>query len=846
MTKKTAPIREDGRYALVSLLLALAAVVGLLGYLFLGGYRQSYRLAEISAGNLVAAIASEFEETLARADSNLKGICRQLNRDELAHAGTDARRAQVEAQLADYLVGFPQVVNYRIFNADGDVVYGAGPGRTDFNVADRAWFQTLKQDPGRTLVISGVVFGRGAEMPLATVAIPVREAGAFQGAAIAVLNLDYFQGEVARLDIGEKGTIGVRRIEDGVGLVRRPYVPEQAGQPFRSPVSAMVQRGQDSGEVEFGSPVDGVIRLYAFQRLRNYPLYVAVGLAKDEFLRPWRRQTILVGAAAAILLAALAVLFLRQLKAQTALRAGNRTLIEREAQLEDSEARYRLLIDGVQDYAIFHVSPEGLVDTWNAGAERIKGYAAADIIGQPISCFYPPEAVAAGLPAQALEIARRDGRFEEEGWRQRRDGSRFWAHVEICALRGGDGHLTGFAKIIRDLTERRRQEAQIRELSQLNAKVISESPLGILAFRAAGPCVIANDAAGRIVGGSAASLKALNFRELASWKRCGLLDAAERTLSSGDSQHVSVAGATTFGKQAWLDMDMSAFKSGGDAHLLVIVQDVAEQRRAEAALKSKTRDLELTIADLARSNDDLERFAYVASHDLQTPLRNIASFAQLLDHRYRGRLDADADDFISFIVNGAQHMARLITDLLNFARVTSQGEALVPVRTADLVVEVLANLDTAIGETGAEVSVGPLPEVLADRTQLISLFQNLIGNALKYRHPQRPPRVAVTAQRHSPTHWRIAVADNGIGIEQEYFDKIFEIFQRLTPNDGIGGTGIGLAICQRIVHRLGGDIWLDSVPGQGSIFYFTVRAPAAAAAAAAGDKASAEGAFSGA
>ena len=232
--------------------------------------------------------------------------------------------------------------------------------------------------------------------------------------------------------------------------------------------------------------------------------------------------------------------------------------------------------------------------------------------------------------------------------------------------------------------------------------------------------------------------------------------------------------------------------------------------------------LQQKMMELARSNADLERFAYVASHDLQTPLRTIASFAQLLDHRYRQQLDADAGDFIGFIVDGAKHMSRLITDLLDYARVTSQGQPMRPIPARRAVDEALASLKAATNETAAMITVGPLPVVMADKSQLVSLFQNLIGNALKYRDPNRTPQVVITAERTAATEWRFAVRDNGIGIDAEYFEKIFEIFQRLRPADDSEGTGIGLAICQRIVHRLGGTIWVESTPGLGSAFLFTI------------------------
>jgi len=215
-------------------------------------------------------------------------------------------------------------------------------------------------------------------------------------------------------------------------------------------------------------------------------------------------------------------------------------------------------------------------------------------------------------------------------------------------------------------------------------------------------------------------------------------------------------------------------------------------------------------------------FAYVSSHDLQTPLRNIILYAQLLERRYEGKLDSDADEFIGFVVAGAKHMTLLINDLLEYSRVTTKSEPPRPTSTAETVAQALRNLERDLGEADAELVVGELPVVMAEPTFLVSLFQNLVGNAVKYRAPDRKPVISVGAWRERADLWRFAVADNGIGIEPQYHDKVFEIFQRLDPTSATEGTGIGLTLCRRIVHRFGGTIWIESEPGIGTTFLFTL------------------------
>jgi PAS domain S-box-containing protein len=248
-------------------------------------------------------------------------------------------------------------------------------------------------------------------------------------------------------------------------------------------------------------------------------------------------------------------------------------------------------------------------------------------------------------------------------------------------------------------------------------------------------------------------------------------------------------------------------------HFAAFVRDVTERQRAQ-------EEIARNVEELARSNAELEQFAYVASHDLQEPLRMVASYTQLLARRYQGRLDSDADEFIGFAVDGATRMQTLIQDLLSYSRVTTRGQSLEAVEAAAACDAALKNLRSAVDDASACVSVTPLPTVRADATQLIQVFQNLIGNAIKYRD-HRQPQIAITAAPDGPLV-RFSVRDNGIGIEHQYFDRIFQMFQRLHTRQHYSGTGIGLALCRKIVERHGGKIWVESSPGEGSTFHFTV------------------------
>jgi len=251
--------------------------------------------------------------------------------------------------------------------------------------------------------------------------------------------------------------------------------------------------------------------------------------------------------------------------------------------------------------------------------------------------------------------------------------------------------------------------------------------------------------------------------------------------------------------------------------ILSIYEDITQHKAAEQLLKEKNEEL-------LQSNGDLEQFAYISSHDLQTPLRNIVHFSQLLDRRYRGRIDKDADEFIEFIVDSGLQMSRLISDLLEYSRIPRHRRSMKPVSVALAVEHAVRNLAADIAQTEATVTIAPaLPKVIAESSLLASLFQNLIGNAIKYRDPDRPLSVSVGAAPTDPGFVRLAVSDTGIGIDPAYHEKVFEIFQRLAPSSNREGTGIGLALCRRIVHQCGGEIGLDSSLGRGTTVWFTLR-----------------------
>jgi light-regulated signal transduction histidine kinase (bacteriophytochrome) len=259
---------------------------------------------------------------------------------------------------------------------------------------------------------------------------------------------------------------------------------------------------------------------------------------------------------------------------------------------------------------------------------------------------------------------------------------------------------------------------------------------------------------------------------------------------------------------------LSPLESAEGILITAAIRDISVRKAAEEHLRQM-------VEELKRSNEELGQFAYIASHDLQEPLRMVASYTQLLSKRYTGRLDADADEFIAFAVDGASRMQQLIEDLLAFSRVATTGNPLLDTSSEFALEQALENLRWAIKDSGALVTHDPLPTVQADEMQLVQLFQNLIGNAIKYQDPG-VPRVHVSAARDGTRSWIFSVKVNGLGIDPQYFERIFGMFQRLHKRDEFSGTGVGLAICKKIVERHGGALSVESELGKGSTFSFAL------------------------
>jgi PAS domain S-box-containing protein len=493
---------------------------------------------------------------------------------------------------------------------------------------------------------------------------------------------------------------------------------------------------------------------------------------------------------------------------------ANDALKRQSDQLKEQATLLDLVRDGILVRDLY-----GTIVYWSAGAAEMYGWTPARALGavshKLLHAEYP-------LPLSTIEAqVMQTGRWEGEVVHTTAAGARVQVESRWTLTRTERGVPQGFLEVNRDITARRRAQESLQD-SERRFRAVAETAIeGIVSMDERGTISYWNPGAARLFGWPASAA-------VGQPVSIALPDPHALAARLRDEAAIGTTFETT-GRRADrtefpVEVSLSAWATSQGARVLTaITRDITARKKAE-------RDLEAKADELSRSNQELEQFAYVASHDLQEPLRMVSNYTQLLGRRYRDKLDQDANEFIAFAVDGARRMQELIRDLLEYARVGTRGKEFKPVPAERILSDALVNLATAVGDAKAEIVAGPLPTLLCDSSQLTQVFQNLIGNAIKFRRPGTTPVVRVTAAREGAA-WTIAIEDNGIGIEPKYFERIFQMFQRLHGRDEYAGTGIGLALCRKIVERHGGRIRVASVAGKGATFFITIPDPAGKAAA---------------
>jgi PAS domain S-box-containing protein len=362
--------------------------------------------------------------------------------------------------------------------------------------------------------------------------------------------------------------------------------------------------------------------------------------------------------------------------------------------------------------------------------------------------------------------------------------------------------------------ERKLDQQRIADALEYNKTLINSSSLGICTYDAFGQCIFANESIARILGTTHEQVLGENYNQIESWKKSGLIESAREAAASGAETRREIQLVDPFGKDIWLDCRFTPFFSNGEPHLLLSVDDITVSKQVEVSLQVYTARLE-------RSNRDLQEFAYIASHDLQEPLRKVLAFSDRLAIKYGDLLDETGRDYLKRMRDASQRMQTLINDLLSFSRVSTRAQPFTEVDMNALCQDVVSDLENQIDRTQGKVEISDLPMIEADPIQMHQLLQNLITNGLKFHREGFNPIIQVSAQT-SDDECQLSVKDNGIGFELQYLDRIFKPFQRLHSREEYEGSGMGLAICRRIVERHNGGITAASAPGEGSTFIVTL------------------------
>ncbi len=520
--------------------------------------------------------------------------------------------------------------------------------------------------------------------------------------------------------------------------------------------------------------------------------------------------------------------------------AAARDITERkriDEALRESEERFRLLVDGVKDYGIFMLDPTGHVASWSRGAERIKGYKADEIVGRHFSCFYLPEDVQNGKPEQELRTTIAEGRHEDEGWRIRKDGSRFWANVVLTTLTDGDGKLRGFSKITRDITERKLAEEKLRETEERHRRLFDNNPHPTWVYdRETLQFVAVNHATVEKYGYSADEFLAMTIKDIRAPEYVPLLLESVGALRDG----IEKCGVWKHLKKDGTEIDVEitsyAMSFAGRPAEVVVAVDVTQRKRDEAEkrkftekLSASNRELELRNREVERATHLKSKFLASMSHELRTPLNAIVGFSDLLAEGAPGTLNEKQKRFVNHIKQGSAHLLQLINDILDLSKIEAgqlelhSEEFLVQ----DALPEVLSSVAplAMAKRIRVEQKTESEPLVKADRVRFKQILYNLLSNAVKFTPNGGQINIECVDDWDFVS---VSVTDTGIGIRPEDQKLVFEEFRQVegAAESTHQGTGLGLAITKRLVEQQGGRISLESELGRGSRFTFTIPAVA--------------------
>jgi PAS domain S-box-containing protein len=489
-----------------------------------------------------------------------------------------------------------------------------------------------------------------------------------------------------------------------------------------------------------------------------------------------------------------------------------------EAELKQSEQKFRAIFDSTFQF-IGLLDPDGILIEANQTALDAIGASLVDVVGQPfwLTPWWIHSPALQVQLQQAVRLAAKGELVRFEAEHILADGSSVFVDFSLKPVFDETGTVVMLIPEGRDISDRKQIMDALQQSEQRLQALLDNSTAVVYMKDLQGRYTMINHRYEALFHLDRNEVKGKTDQDIFPKEIADIFQANDQeVIAAGIALESEELAPQDDGLHTYLSTKFPLFDNEGNMYAVCgMSTDISDRKAAELELLQQKQDLD-------RSNAELQKFAYVASHDLQEPLRMITSYLELLERRYKGQLDDKADQFIAYAVDGAARMQALISDLLNYSRVGTRGENFETVDCTAVLNNALRNLQVAIADNNASITHDPLPHLKADATQLTQLFQNLIGNAIKFRR-EDPPHIQISVKR-TGENWLFSIQDNGIGIESQYTERIFVIFQRLHSRIEYPGTGMGLAICKKIVERHGGNLWVESIPNESSVFHFTLPA----------------------
>jgi len=796
------------------LVIALFSLLGMLVYFLWAGYREAVRDAEVTTRNLVQVIESRVHSDIARIDGILDFIAKEIPPEQLNQPAVVAQQVAMSARMQSLLAKFPGVAVVNIFDAGGYLRYSSSAATLPFSIADRPFFKQLQDDVRIDLVFSDAIISRSTGQRSLILLRSIRdEDRKLLGSVSAVIILNEFAVLLDDLDVGPGGVKLLRRSDNFKLILRSPRLNEK---DFNQPLPAgnvIVQRikaGNNSGTLSLTASTDGVRRTASFIKLKDYPFYIQVALADADILANWRGQAVGAGILAAILLLALSFASVRLSRKEAQVAAA-------QYQLIISKQRMELALRG-GDLGLWdwHV-PSGTV-IFNERWCSMLGYRLDEILPHVDSwakLTHPDDAAMIKFALEA-HLKRDTTTYECEHRLRHKDGHWVWilARGQVVE-RDAAGVAQRAVGTHMDISARKQAEQDIAASNQRLITLLDSLEASVYVADIQTHEVLFINRQLRQLVGDVVGQPCWKALQAGMTGPCDFCTNPRLLAADGTVNDTCIWENFNPAQGRWFQRHDRAIPwSDGRLVRMEVALDITARKQAEAALQEKSDEL-------SRSNSELEQFSYSISHDMRQPLRMISSYLQLLQMSLGEQLDAERREYFNFAIDGAKRLDAMLTGLLEFSRVGRKGEPPAWLESRAVIDDALLFLRPAIAESGARVRIeGEWPRLLASPDEMLRLLQNLVANAIKFRVAGRTPEVLISGEIVDE-RWRLCVTDNGIGMPPDQIGRLFQVFQRLQSRADFEGTGIGLALCRKIVEHHAGRIWAESLgEGAGSRFCF--------------------------